>query len=193
VAHHVAHKRNFLGIFQILVRHCGALTRFLCATVAHYLPQMAHKTNFLGILVRHCAPRWRTYLRTYRTHTHTPRAREPDEPPLPGLLGAVPRCRNPAHLWHGLVCVPTPLHQEFVRKGHAPAWLFAFYARTCAALSPDEARHAVDEFKFWRAALAAALTSPDVPAAPAVKRAGGPSALFDRAKADRQRRQGSGS
>jgi len=81
------------------------------------------------------------------THTAAPLA-EPSRPP-PVL--------HPWHAWCGPVCVPKQLHQAWIDKGHAEAWLFAFYPRRCATVSPEDARRVVDEFKFWRAALVAEL------------------------------------
>lgn len=92
-------------------------------------------------------------------HTHTPPAvgavRKQDVAKPDGA-----RCRwtGTVHAWCGRVCVPTGLHQEFLRKGHEVAWLLAFYARTCAALPADNPI-TVDDYKFWRMALKAALTS----------------------------------
>jgi hypothetical protein len=53
--------------------------------------------------------------------------------------------------------VPNYVHQDWLQKGYEPEWLSAFYARTCATLSAEEARRAVDEIKFWRMKLAAEL------------------------------------
>ncbi len=78
---------------------------------------------------------------------------------------------HPWHAWCGPVCVPKPLHRGWLDKGHPAAWLLAFYARTCAAVSTDEARRAVDEFKFWRAALNAELAAPSARASPHVHQA----------------------
>jgi hypothetical protein len=85
-------------------------------------------------------------------HTHTPPTAEPIEHAKPPPC----RWRGTVHEWCGRVCVPKGLHQEFLRKGHTPAWLLAFYERTCAAIPIDE-RITVDDYKFWRAALKAAL------------------------------------
>lgn len=80
-------------------------------------------------------------------HTHGAAAAETrDAKPPPPIV-------HPWHVWCGLVCVPTSLHQEFLRKGHEAAWLLAFYARTCATLPAGEKIH-VDDFQFWRRAFA---------------------------------------
>jgi len=90
-------------------------------------------------------------------HTHgPPRDERPtveDSKPPPAIV-------HPWHAWCGRVCVPKQLHQAWLQKDHAETWLFAFYARTCAATTAEQARAAVDEFKFWRAALAAEVASP---------------------------------
>ena len=52
--------------------------------------------------------------------------------------------------------VPKELHDDSVRKGHDAAWLFAFYARRCAAI-PAGDKITVNDFTFWRAALKAEL------------------------------------
>jgi hypothetical protein len=73
-----------------------------------------------------------------------------------------PRIVHPWHAWSPPagtrgVCVPKYVHDNWLRKGYEPEWLFAFYARTCATLSAEDVRRAVDEIKFWRVALAAEL------------------------------------
>lgn len=105
-------------------------------------------------------PRAREYVHTSK-NTHTPAAAPLDvvRPPPCRLTGTV-------HAWCGRVCVPRGLHQEFQRKGHAAAWLTAFYARTCAAI-PTAERITVDDYKFWRAALQAELVNPAAPGDPA--------------------------
>lgn len=79
-----------------------------------------------------------------RTHTETA---SPEVGPLPP-----PAPAHPWHAWCGRVCVPTSLHQEFLRKGHTSTWLLGFYAHRCAAI-PASDKIAIDDFAFWRAAL----------------------------------------
>lgn len=80
----------------------------------------------------------------------------------PAFANPTPRVMHPWHAWCGPVCVPKHLHDAWLDKGHGATWLFAFYARTCAALTAEDARRVVDEFKFWRTALQAEL-APDAP------------------------------
>jgi hypothetical protein len=139
---------------------------------------------------------------TQNVHTHPAREDEPaadattttDAPRL-----ARPGPRHPWHAWCPPprttgVCVPQRLHEDWLTKGHDAAWLFAFYARTCAAL-PAGTKVAVNDFTFWRAALQAELPS----AAPAPARASTPrpsrapipdNDLFARAAAERRQKWG---
>jgi len=127
------------------------------------------------------------------THTHAPPVDEPTaEQPRPP-----PAIAHPWHAggWCGRVCVPKQLHQPWLQKGHTETWLLAFYARTCATLTDDQVRKAVvDEFKFWRAALAAELAaqSPGPRGAPPNPRAAPSPDLQERAEDERRQRQGSG-
>lgn len=97
-------------------------------------------------------------------HTHTALRDEPlkpdaGTPPPPAIV----------HPWHAWcppvgstgVCVPTELHEEFKRKGHETAWLFAFYSRRCTAIPAGE-KIRVNDFTFWRAALKAELAATPV-------------------------------
>jgi hypothetical protein len=140
------------------------------------------------------APRARDVHTLKNVHTHThgaaprntgPPASEPPGDPTP------PPIVHPWHAWCGpLVCVPNKLHEDWRRK-HPEAWLFAFYARTHAATPVERLRLVVDEFKFWRTALAAEFTPQATGAAPNARAA--PSAdLYARAAEERRRRQGSG-
>lgn len=86
-------------------------------------------------------------------HTHTAAPLAVDAKPPPAIV-------HPWHAWCGRVCVPKQLHQTWLQKGHPEAWLFAFYARTCAATTREHARRVIDEFKFWRFALAAEFARP---------------------------------
>jgi hypothetical protein len=116
-------------------------------------------------------------------HTHAAPSEEPpnaaEERPSPIV--------HPWHAWcRPLVCVPKTLHEDWRRK-HPEAWLFAFYARTYAATPVEQLRLVVDEFKFWRAALAAEFT----PQASANAPPPAPD-LQARAIEERRQRQGSG-
>lgn len=84
---------------------------------------------------------------------HTPAA--PQDGP-PERVAPAPR-RHPWHAWCGrVVCVPQDLHDDWRRKGHEAAWLFAFYARREAAIAVDE-KILVNDFTFWRTAFKAEL------------------------------------
>jgi hypothetical protein len=89
-------------------------------------------------------------------HTHALDANA-NAPPTQDAPTSRPPPRHPWHAWCGPVCVPKDLHQAWLDKGHEAAWLNDFYARTCATVTAEEARRVVDEFKFWRPALAAEL------------------------------------
>jgi hypothetical protein len=102
-------------------------------------------------------PRAREYVHTSK-ELHTPAV-----PPLDVVRPPPCRLTGTAHAWCGRVCVPTGLHQEWLRKGHAASWLTAFYTRTCAAIPTGE-RIVVDDYKFWRAAMKADLVRADAAA-----------------------------
>ncbi len=93
-------------------------------------------------------------------HTHTAAPPEPvaQAPPSPTIV-------HPWHAWCGLVCMPQALHDEWIRKGHDPSWLMAFYPRRCAAI-PEGDRITVNDFTFWRAALKDELAAPSARASP---------------------------
>ncbi len=94
-------------------------------------------------------------------HTHTAPADTPPSTgppdPEPSIASSPLVIVHPWHAWCGPVCVPKGLHQAWLQKGHPATWLFAFYARRCLTVSAEDARRAVDEFRFWRAALAVEL------------------------------------
>jgi hypothetical protein len=126
---------------------------------------------------------------------HTPAA--PRDGPTTTEESSPPRTGHPWHAWGPSpgsigVCVPNYFHDTCRQKGYAADWLFAFYARTCATLSAEQARRAVDEIKFWRAALAAELARTTPSARGPHARAAPSPDLYARAVDERRRRQGGG-
>jgi len=122
------------------------------------------------------------------TQATGPPADVPIEPKPPPIV-------HPWHAWCGrVVCVPTKLHEDWLRKGHDAVWLFAFYARRDAAI-PRGQRITVDDFTFWRTAMKEELAREAKARTPTPgTRAPIPdNDLFARAAEERRQRYGGGS
>jgi hypothetical protein len=164
--------RSYISYFVHFVRSCAVVLRTFCTklvfrtkgqrSTSYILDEVpAAAAHPLGVPIETRARDVHTF-----KNVHTPplrdgpdeKEKQPDEPR-----------RAPVHPWHawcGPVCVPKQLHENWLQKGHTEAWLVAFYAETCAALTPEDARRAVDEFKFWRTALKAELARASSPRRP---------------------------